>query len=269
MISDMADAQAVEIELPDGLLRGHLYLPANAKSNARLPAVLLSRGVHVQNEDAAGLFDELAEALVEAGLALVMYEPRCADLILDEFHSHTAAQDIHEAMAVLSWMFRHERIDPARIGLIGYSLGAIAAATMARRSESISRICLLAPATAAFVAEHLVASNGHPSIINPELLPASYVPSLIELDSARDLAFHDRPILLLHGAADRVISQESSLHYFRALEAAGRSVEYTQVARADHIFMPSAARRACIEQAVTFLAGMEVRVAASAGTIGT
>jgi len=265
MISNMAEADAVEIELKEGALRGRIHFPADPKPS---PAVLLSRGVHVPNEDASGLFDDLARALTEAGIALVLYEPRCEDLILDEFHAHTAVQDVEEGMAVLAWMARHVRIDSTRIGLIGYSLGAIAAATMARRTESISKICLLAPATAAYVAEHLVRSNGHPSPIKSELLPASYVPSLAGLDSTRDLAFHDRPTLLLHGAADRLIAPDVSLQYLRALEAAGRLVEHTLVARADHVFSQPATRIACIAQLERFLSGMETRVAVSAGASG-
>src|SRR5262245_12449300 len=168
-----------------------------------VPAILICRGVHVQGEDDAGLCDDLTAALLKRGVAVARFEPRCADLILEDFDAHCAGHDLSDALAVHQWLAARPSIDRQHIGVLGFALGAIPAAALARQTKDIECLCLLAPTTAEHLVTKLVRGNGSPASLDPAKLPKAYLPSLADTDSARDAGTHDRPILIVHGAADR------------------------------------------------------------------
>lgn len=251
----MATTESFEIELDGGTVRGTLQRPESA-SEAPVPGVLLCRGVYVASEQAADLLDALAESLCSAGVAVVRFEHRCADLILDDFHAHCVSHDIEDAAAVLAWMLQATSIDATRIGLLGYSLGAIAAAATARRTPAVWGLCLLSGATAAYVAARSGGGNGSTDLVDPLQMPSAYAPSLQGIDSPADAAHHDRPTLIVHGAADRIISPAVSFDYLTAIETSGRRVEHVLVARADHAFAALNTRATCLERVCGFFRAM-------------
>lgn len=246
------DQAAVEIPVATGRLRATLIRPASDPAEPARAAVLICAGLHVSDEDNLTLLDELSRELAKAGIVAATYEPRCADLILDDFHAHTAQHDVEDAVAALDWLARQPGVDAARLGMIGFSLGAIAASALASQRASIRRLCLIGPATAADVAERMVKANGVPAAIDPERLPAAYVPSLEGIDSPAQAAAHDRATLLVHGAADRFVPVEVAMGYQRSLHAAARRCECVLIARASHAFPSDEARQACIERVCRF-----------------
>jgi uncharacterized protein len=248
--------EAFELKVESGAVRGSLQMPENIRAGASVPAVLMCRGVFVFAEDAGGLFDDLSKALSESGLAVVRFEHRCADLILEDFDAHRAVDDLEDAMAIIRWLMRREDIDKSRIGLIGYSLGAIAATAITQSMPSIARVCLLSATTASNLASRLANGNGAHSFLQPGQVPASYASSLAGIDSAQEIARHQRPTMVLHGAADRFISVDVSLEYVKALADAGRRVNHVLVARADHTFSSRETRAACLELVTDFFRAM-------------
>lgn len=257
----MSPAASFEIQLEGGIVRGRLYHPVRSESDtdpssSPMPAVLICRGVNVPGEDAHGLFDDLTDALCSAGIAAVLFDHRCADLILEDFDAQCAKRDEEDAAAVLRWIAKRSEIDLERIGLLGFSLGAITASSLAKRHGHITRFCLLAASTAAYVRNRMVKANGAPAPINAEQLPAAFIPSLADVDSPADAAAHARPTLIVHGAADRFVAPEVSLEYLRVLEAAKRPVEHVFIARADHTFTLPETRAACIAKLTAFFGNM-------------
>jgi dienelactone hydrolase len=247
-------AEAFDIKLDNGTVRGTLHRPAT--SAAKAPVVVICRGVFVFAEDAAGLFDDLTQSLNEAGLAVARFEHRCADLILEDFDAHRAVHDLEDAMAIVRWLMRRDDVDKAKIGVIGYSLGAIAATAVLQSLPSIARLCLLGAITAKNLASRLGNGNGNGSLIKPGQVPAAYAASLAGIDSAQEAARDVRPTMVLHGAADRFVAPEVALEYVRALEDAGRPLEHILVARADHTFSSKDGRAACLDLACSFFAAM-------------
>ena len=245
----MAETEMMEIELDGGIVRGVLHRPAPAADKPS-PAALVCRGVHLPGEDAHKLLDDLTQGLTAAGLATLLFEHRCADLILEDFDAHCAGDDARDAQAALAWLKQQADIDAARIGVIGYSLGAIAATALVGQCGAITSLCLVSAATAAFVRETLT-RNGSQAI-TAEHLPAAYAPSLESIDSAKQIAAFDRPALVVHGAADRIIPPEISGVYVEALRALGRPVEHVLIARGGHTFSTAEARASCVEQIVRF-----------------
>lgn len=254
----MALQEAFEIQLNGGAIRGTLHSPADVDSAMPMGAVLICRGVQSAREDASTLIDEMIEALCNAGLASAVFEHRCAQLILEDFDAHGAGHDIEDASAVLDWLMARPGIDPAHLGVVGFSLGAIAATALAGRYATLARLCLLSAATTSSIGKSPSKNNGASGPTWAERLPAAYLPSLSAIDALREVALHDRPNLIVHGAADRVVPPAASLEYLAALEAAGRQVEHVLIARGSHALALPEPRSACLEQVVRFFAAMLV-----------
>jgi dipeptidyl aminopeptidase/acylaminoacyl peptidase len=271
----MASGETFEIAVENGTVRGALHRPLSASSETPAPAVLLCRGVYIPADDAGGLFDQLSHELVESGLAVLRFDHRCANMILDDFDAHNAVHDIEDAMAALRWLLRQNDIDRARVGVVGFSLGAIAATAVCNNMPSVARLCLLNAMTAASVAPCIAAgigshgSNGNGAQKEAVQLPAAYAASLGGIDSPREAAAHDRPTLVLHGASDRFVPPKVSLEYVRVLMDAKRRVEHVLVARGDHTFSASATRSACVERACDFFKALLSERAAEPATSGT
>jgi dienelactone hydrolase len=264
----MADTEHAEIEIGGGKVRGTLHKPANGSAGTPFPAVVICRGVHSHGEEAQALIDRLVRELSEHGIAALTFDHRCADLILDDFDVHCAAHDAQDAQAMLCWLLEQPSVDRTRMGALGYSLGAIAAAAVARNNHDLAAACLLAAPTAAFMHERVTKSNGSAGLCNPEHLPAAYLPSMENLDVAKDFAFHNRLSLVIHGAADTAVRPEISLEYQRACEAADHQCQRVLIARGDHTFSAPEARMACVEQVVRFFSSMERRAVAAPAVAG-
>ncbi|MFB3138303.1 MAG: alpha/beta hydrolase family protein, partial [Phycisphaerales bacterium] len=156
---------------------------------------------------------------------------------------------VDAASAVFRWMALRDELNLNRIGVLGYSLGGLIAACLSRRTDQIARLCLLAPMTVDQVTEKQAGETTHE--------PAGQLlGDLASLTPIEDLVVHDRPTLIMHGAADRIVGPEASLAYRRAVELARHKVEHLLVAQADHLFSGAAARSACLDQLTRFFAPM-------------
>lgn len=116
----------------DTTLDGDLYLPAG---NDRRPAVLLLHGGGWRGGN-PGQMAHLARRLVNEGFVAYSAGYRFAP-------EHTHPAQVADARRALSWLARHERVDPERIAVWGYSAGAHLALMLA------------------FAAEPEAGSNGH------------------------------------------------------------------------------------------------------------
>ena len=114
--------------------RMDIYLPAGATEGARLPGVVLALGVHPQpidHPDVTGIASSISRIGVVVG---VPDSTALRNLVL------TAAEPAHLADAALVLSSRPE-VDPARVGLAGFSAGAsiaLIAAADERIAEELS-----------------------------------------------------------------------------------------------------------------------------------
>ncbi len=246
--------QEFSIATPPGgqAMRGTLHMPGG-NNGVRRPAVVLHRGLPSADEAGGDLIEAVAVACADAGFMALQFEPRVADLLLNDFNAYTIADEADDVVAAVNTIAGRADVDPARLGLLGFGLGAIAAAIAGRRLDSIKRLSLIAPATGGYVVSRLLKGNGAPAPLQPQQLPQAWAATLVESDAPGDVAAADRPTLIVHGAADRFIAPAASLAYLTALEAARRFVERMLIARADHAFSSPVGRRAAVERLVRFL----------------
>ncbi len=189
---------AIELRLPPG--------------TAKVPAVLLVHGsggvtanVHLwaQELNAQGYAAAIIDSFSGRGIANTLSDQsqlgRLA-MIADEYRA-------------LELLAKHPRIDPARIALMGFSRGGMAALyASVERFQKLQGMS--APGFAAYVALY---PNCGTRFID-------------------DTAVANRPIRLFHGTADNFVEIGPCRAYVERLRAAGKDVHLTEFAGAHHAY---------------------------------
>jgi len=130
-------------------LAGTLTLP---KGSGPFPAAVLiaGSGPHDRDESVANHkpFLVLSDFLTRQGIAVLRYDKRGIGKSTGSADSATTLDLAGDTAAAVAYLKTRKEIDPARIGLIGHSEGAIIAPYLASHSQDIPWIILLAaPAT--------------------------------------------------------------------------------------------------------------------------
>ena len=168
---DAAPAPPARVDLPsrevrfgpmDRTLPGTLLLPKtvllkSSAANRRYPAVVLvhGSGAHDRDETVGGtrVFRDLAEGLADRGIASLRYEKRSKARPQDFSGAYTIDDETtDDAVAAVAFLRTQPEIDPARIFVIGHSLGAMMAPRISKRinaeksSQLAGLVLMAAPA---------------------------------------------------------------------------------------------------------------------------
>ena len=188
---DLAGAQVPSILLrPDG--------------SGPFPAVLLLHGYSSSKERLA---DTMGRSLAARGIAslaidLPLHGSR-DDAIIQEARKNPLGLVQHwnmaltEARAAVTWLARHEAIDPRRISVAGYSLGSYIALQTVAAGEPVAAV--------------IVAAGGD--------LPATPWTNMIRMvvDPLKSaMSLRGRPLLMVHGKFDRTIPPQQAQRLFDA-----------------------------------------------------
>lgn len=125
-------------------LAGTLTTP---KAEGKYPAVVLISGSGAQdrNEMVFGHkpFLVLADHLTRKGIAVLRYDDRGVGGSTGDPSNATSESFAGDVMAAVEFLKTQDKVDPARIGLIGHSEGGIIAPVVANRTKDVSFIVLL------------------------------------------------------------------------------------------------------------------------------
>jgi pimeloyl-ACP methyl ester carboxylesterase len=139
--------QAVDVVIRNGTVRlaATLTLP---RDRGRCPAVVLLSGSGPQDRNGAvsGHRPQLvwADYLTRKGFAVLRADDRGVGGSTGKLLDSTTEDFAADALAQVAFLKKRKEIDPARIGLLGHSEGAAAAAIAGARPEGVWRIVLLA-----------------------------------------------------------------------------------------------------------------------------
>jgi len=190
-------------------IAGELRFPQGAA--ARLPAVILqhgSGGSNARDEFWAKTFNEMgiASFLVDSFSGRGLTRISLNRAVLGPFDV------IHDAYRAFDALANHPRIDPARIALMGFSLGGVSALY-----SSIKRF---------------------QQMWNPRAAFAAYIPFYAGCATTfiGDTDVSAAPIRQFHGAADDYTPVAPCRAYFERLRAAGRDAVLTEYPGAYHSF---------------------------------
>ena len=129
-------------------LAGTLSKPADAAPTTRLPAIVLIAGSGPLDRDETAygipIFAQLANALAEAGFAVVRYDKRGVGQSGGRGEFATLSDYADDVVAVVKVLEKRKDIDPKRIALVGHSEGAAVALLAARRAGQVDAVALVA-----------------------------------------------------------------------------------------------------------------------------
>lgn len=208
----MARQQPFHCEAEGLVLRGTLYLPDTFAGP--LPTVVLLHGFGANRMEATGLFVMLARALADAGHAVIAYDRAGHGESDGSFFDVSVTRDVRHTHAVLDAVRQLAIVDPARLHLVGMSLGAIVAAVVAAESIWPPASLTLWSSAGIFVEEitggHLqgrplatLDTQGWFDFLGLRMGPAMREDAL-GFDLIGRVAPYRGPVLLLHGDADFV-----------------------------------------------------------------
>ncbi|USN98197.1 MAG: alpha/beta fold hydrolase [Phycisphaeraceae bacterium] len=131
---------------------------------------------------------------------------------------------IHDAEAAVDYVMQRPDVDPDRVGIYGLSLGGTIALAAAADDERVAAVCSIAT----FSTWKGVTGDYLP-VIGPWLTRPGYD----AVDSVAKLG--DRPLLLLHGTKDPIVSPRHAPIIEAAARDAGVNVTFKSIEGADHV----------------------------------
>ncbi|CAN5727243.1 alpha/beta fold hydrolase [soil metagenome] len=108
---------------------GTLARPAEVTGDA--PAVLLLHGFASSKDEVGDMYTRLAQSLAVAGITSLRIDFRGGGDSSGDFADTTVISQVEDAMQGLEYLQAQEGIDPSRTGVLGFSLGAGVAITLA------------------------------------------------------------------------------------------------------------------------------------------
>jgi dipeptidyl aminopeptidase/acylaminoacyl peptidase len=214
--------ESIYFESVDGTRLHGWFIPAAAVHPEHAPTIVQVHG------NAGNIEDHLpyTEFLPSNGYNLFIFDYRGYGL--SQGRATRRGPLIDDTHAALDYLLSRDDVNPDRIGMYGQSLGgAIGLLTMARRDEIRCAIIVSAFSSFRDVAADALGGN------EPGFIARSIARFLIDdahrpIDAAR--AIGTRPILIVHGDADRTVR----VKHGRALHQAASNARYIELAGGDH-----------------------------------
>ena len=258
-------AEDVVVRTPAGLrLAGTLTIPTHA-AGTRLPAVVLITGSGSQDRDEAlpsinaalRPFREIADTLARRGIAVLRLDDRGVGGSDAGPGTATTADFADDVRAALAWLRTRAEIDPARLGLVGHSEGAMIAPMVATTDTRLRGIALIAsPAQRGLDIVHwqirylLAQDSSLTATRRDSLLRVAFVqsdsvyrtPGWQAFFASYDPLITARrvrtPTLILQGETDRQVPAADAQTLARAMRAAGnRNVTVRTFPRMNHLML--------------------------------
>lgn len=104
-----------------GTVPGTLSLPANA--SGKVPAVLLLHGFVSQKDEVGDMYKNLAVKLAAQGIASLRIDFQGSGDSKIAFEQMTFTNQVSDAQAAFDYLRERPEVDPARLGLLDFSMG--------------------------------------------------------------------------------------------------------------------------------------------------
>jgi dienelactone hydrolase len=246
------------------LLKGTLTRPAGT---GRHPAVVLVAGSGPMDRDetvgASAPLRDLAQGLSAGGLVVLRYDKRTLTYGAEMKGTPVTVEEevLADAVAALTWLRQRQEVDPARVWVVGHSLGALLAPEIARRDGKVAGAVLLAPPGRPIPVlaveqmrllksapperlaemEHTANRIGNGTARPDELflgVPALYWMDLGRRDMVAVARGLGKPLLVLRGSEDEQVFAQDLARWAAALKGARRASVET-VAGVNHFLLPA------------------------------
>lgn len=230
------------VEFPNAAgktLRGMLHLPPQTFKQP-VPGVVFFHGFTGNRMEAHWIFVKCSRALVQAGIASLRFDFYGSGESDGEFREASLSREIADGRAAVAFVRAQTEIDPARVGLLGLSLGGAVAATLASSVRPATVVLWSAVAHTARLRElaKKLARKipGKPGAVEYDAreLSPRLVDDVLKVEPIRHLARFKGPTLIIHPEKDESVPVSHARDFFQA--AGSTSKEMFIVPGADHVF---------------------------------
>ncbi len=259
--ADVGPSRMVSYKAADGLdMDGVLTLPPGG-AGGKLPLVVIPHGGPLVAGDQVG-FDWWAQAFASRGYAV--FQPNYRGTLgrgeafrkaaYGEF-GRKMQTDVSDGVKALA---AQGIIDPGRVCIVGASYGGYAALAGVTVEQGIYR-CAVSVAGLSDLSRFQIwiatrsGSDLQASNFWRALMGAAGSQDLKAVSPAQLARRADAPILLIHGEDDSVVPMEQSRAMEKALQAAGKPVEFVSMPGEDHWLSKEATREIMLARAVAFV----------------
>lgn len=233
-----------------------LHLPTHVQNPA---CVMICHGLGGHKTGRYRIYVELAEALVQQGLAVFRFDFRGSGDSEGSFGEMTLTGEVSDAMVALKYLQTEQRIDKNRIGLFGRSLGGAIAVIVSAKFGNTKSLALWAPMFNGQDWLHLWERIQSGSVtkeeseefrrINGQVAGLNFYSEMFSMRIDHELReLRDVPLLLMHGEQDEVISPHHSDSYLEERKHAAAKTEFVRLPHGDHDFTHAQERAFAIQK---------------------
>jgi uncharacterized protein len=225
------------------------------------PAVVFLHGFTGHKAESHRLFVETARALAAQGIGALRFDFRGSGDSEGDFKDLTIMGEVADARAALAFARSRPGVDPARIGLLGLSIGGAVAPYVVADDPGLRAVVLWNPvACPGRSAERRRTPDSARQLqewgfvdFNGWAVGAALMEELPTLDPVPVLARGSAPAFILLGSNDEVVPNEEGYMYQRAVESAGGTVCLEVIDGGDHTFACVPHKQIAIHKTVTWL----------------
>jgi dipeptidyl aminopeptidase/acylaminoacyl peptidase len=260
--TDVAEVRAIKYAAADGLMiNGYLTLP-QGKAAKNLPLVVFPHGGPYGRDEAG--FNWWTQAMASRGYAVLQPNFRGSEGYGEKFlragdgeWGGKMQSDLSDGVRFLA---SKSLIDPKRVCIVGASYGGYAALAGITLDKGVYR-CAVSVAGIGDVRKMIdydIIRYGEetPAVRDEKRyfdVASTSDPKLQARSPARHADQADGPVLLIHGKDDTIVPYDQSTDMRKALEKAGKPVEFVNLAAEDHYLSREATRQQMLSATVTFL----------------
>ncbi|WP_210366031.1 alpha/beta hydrolase [Bacillus sp. REN3] len=229
--------QYVSIVHNEQVLRGMQHLPEGKK----LPAVIMLHGFTGSKLEPHRFFLKISQELERKGIASFRFDFLGSGESDGDFEDMTILKELSEAKSILEYVHSHPSIHPARVYLLGFSMGGLVASLLAGElSDAIRKLVLLAPAGNMAKKADLLGQNSlyieekKAYDIGGNLVGSKFIEELKSIKVWERASGYNGEVLLIHGTEDQSVMYGDSLEYIE--KCYGKRASLVPIEGADHTF---------------------------------
>lgn len=215
--------EAVEFAAPDGIVLRGWFLPGAGQEGPEAATIIFAHGFRGNRLEPGVPALELARSFVSAGFNVLMFD----------FRNHGESggsvttlgyHEVKDVFGAVQWLRRERPAQAQRIGIIGFSMGAVTSIMAASQEPAIGAVVADSPFSdlRSYLQVNMPVWTGLPNVPFTWTIMA-LLPPLIDLDvdqvsPVAVILGMPQPVLLIHTDGDTAIPADES----RRLAAAGR-----------------------------------------------
>ena len=223
----------VELESRGLILRGYLELPDGASPAAPVPLLVMFHGFTGTLSEKHFLLARLSRRVVAEGTATLRFDFGGSGESDGDFVDVTPATEIADGRSIVCWARDVAEVDPARVGLLGYSLGGfVATYVAAREAHFLKRLVLVSPGLATHRKMGLLIEQTGRATRGSLEVGERFVSDGDALDVLAAARSCPVPVDIVQGTSDTVVSFSCAMAYASSFDDA----RLTYVTGAGHAY---------------------------------